>query len=932
MSDRRMNLAILFVDLSNSTGIAAGIEPEQYLSLLDSFRSVLGRVVSEHGGEIARIDGDGALCLFGYPTISEDCGRRAIEAALDLQEEFSSQMARDAASGGELQLHIGIHAGIVLLRQGDMVRGRFEVIGDVTNVAARLCDAAGPGEILASDFVLGNNAGAFITAKARSVSLAGHEQELAVYPVLGRDSGTDVVSAEKDARRTPFIGRQSQREAIEEWLAVSGGRPICLVHGDTGSGKTRFLEQIALEHEGGDYRIVFGRCEQGRRSGLLQALSRLSDTGGPVTMDATAEPDGLVDEIVDAISTRPALLLIDDWQNADEATRALVTQLCSVVGAAGMSARLRIVLAARVNETVFDGGIETLPIGLEPFTIEERREFVEATVGMCDASTFERLDAATGGLPLLLEEACRTFKLTGDDDRDDFRSLPYDLSIQARCDKLDPAPAALLEMAAVIGDTVPLALLAEIAGGPLSQQALDALADAGFLEPDRSRHTWKFSNGLARDAIYSVISRQARMECHRRILRALEARAADVSDEEYLGAMAFHALGAGDTKAGIDHAVSAGALAAAQGAFDRAQEHLGCALETMLSASNNLENAGRIRSTMTKLGLACVVDPSLDQLPLFKSAAEFFERAGDATGVMRSRYWMGAIAYGLGLGRASVLDLRAAHEIACDNSRQRDADQIEVKLAHSLLTSGRYDEALELFEAHIPKLIGPDPLGGKASAAYAVSCLGFMLADRGGFEAAYFHFDGADALLDGDDVAAQVSIAIHRVCAALWQSRWDTAIDLAQRGLRGANQWRTRYQTMFFETAIAFAQWKIERRPAHVERLAKLVGWFGSGRNSSQQLSLMIGWLTEAHAEAGHHDEAREACAKQALRVRDHGDRLGEAMSWRAVAHIECERGRLDRARRYLWRAEYSAAVRSSMRETLLNSDCRKAIAALADA
>ena len=58
--------------------------------------------------------------------------------------------------GKTLHLHSGVHAGMVLLSGGDIVRGKYEVLGDTTNAAARLCDAAGPGEILVSAETLGS--------------------------------------------------------------------------------------------------------------------------------------------------------------------------------------------------------------------------------------------------------------------------------------------------------------------------------------------------------------------------------------------------------------------------------------------------------------------------------------------------------------------------------------------------------------------------------------------------------------------------------------------------------------------------------------------------------------------------------------------------------------------------------------------------------
>ena len=66
LRERRL-VTILFSDLSDSTGIAAGLEPELYADLLEQIRAIADRVIPAHGGDVIRIDGDGMLCIFGYP-------------------------------------------------------------------------------------------------------------------------------------------------------------------------------------------------------------------------------------------------------------------------------------------------------------------------------------------------------------------------------------------------------------------------------------------------------------------------------------------------------------------------------------------------------------------------------------------------------------------------------------------------------------------------------------------------------------------------------------------------------------------------------------------------------------------------------------------------------------------------------------------------
>src|SRR3546814_20109340 len=86
------------------------------------------------------LDGDGIVCIFGFPVPVEDGGRRAAEAALDLHQAAAELDATVAGTGCRVRLHSGIHSGVVLVSPGDLVRGRSELLGDATNKAATLCD------------------------------------------------------------------------------------------------------------------------------------------------------------------------------------------------------------------------------------------------------------------------------------------------------------------------------------------------------------------------------------------------------------------------------------------------------------------------------------------------------------------------------------------------------------------------------------------------------------------------------------------------------------------------------------------------------------------------------------------------------------------------------------------------------------------------
>jgi len=136
---RRYHLAIVFSDLCDSTTLSSVIEAEHYADVLAALRRAYTDVIPKHGGLVVRIQGDGMLAIFGYPHAEENAGRRAAEASLELHAivrelQLDPPLPREAALG----LHTGIHAGLVLLDDGDVFRGVFDLLGTAPNVAARL--------------------------------------------------------------------------------------------------------------------------------------------------------------------------------------------------------------------------------------------------------------------------------------------------------------------------------------------------------------------------------------------------------------------------------------------------------------------------------------------------------------------------------------------------------------------------------------------------------------------------------------------------------------------------------------------------------------------------------------------------------------------------------------------------------------------------
>lgn len=133
--DRR-RVTVLFVDLRGYTRFSERHTPEEVVAMLNRFFGVVVHAVSREGGWVNKFEGDAALCLFGAPEQYADHAARALRVAAAIPGDL-------AADGGPLAAGIGVATGDVLAGfVGTPERYEYTVIGDVVNLASRLCEGA----------------------------------------------------------------------------------------------------------------------------------------------------------------------------------------------------------------------------------------------------------------------------------------------------------------------------------------------------------------------------------------------------------------------------------------------------------------------------------------------------------------------------------------------------------------------------------------------------------------------------------------------------------------------------------------------------------------------------------------------------------------------------------------------------------------------
>lgn len=151
----RRAVTVLYSDVRGFTGLAESLPPEAVAEQLSEYFAAMVELVFEQGGTLDKFIGDALLALWGAPLASADAADRALAAARAMQRTLT-ELNRTWASAGrpELGVGIGLHHGEAFAGTiGSPRRLEYTVIGDVVNVAARLCDMAGAGEIVLSQQV-----------------------------------------------------------------------------------------------------------------------------------------------------------------------------------------------------------------------------------------------------------------------------------------------------------------------------------------------------------------------------------------------------------------------------------------------------------------------------------------------------------------------------------------------------------------------------------------------------------------------------------------------------------------------------------------------------------------------------------------------------------------------------------------------------------
>jgi adenylate cyclase len=186
LKSHRRQVTVVFLDLRGFTAFAETAEPEEVMSVLREYHAEMGKIIMAHEGTLERFAGDGMMIFFNDPMEVPNPQERAVRMAVAMRESVGGLVPRWRKRGYDLDFGVGIADGYATIGAiGFEGRWDYGAIGTVTNLAARLCGEAKPGQILISQKLLGTVEDLVEAEPIGELTLKGFRKSVTTYNVTG---------------------------------------------------------------------------------------------------------------------------------------------------------------------------------------------------------------------------------------------------------------------------------------------------------------------------------------------------------------------------------------------------------------------------------------------------------------------------------------------------------------------------------------------------------------------------------------------------------------------------------------------------------------------------------------------------------------------------------------------------------------------------
>jgi class 3 adenylate cyclase/tetratricopeptide (TPR) repeat protein len=545
----RKTVTVVFTDVTESTALGERLDPETMRRIMVRYFDEMQAVVERHGGTVEKFIGDAVMAVFGIPQLHEDDAFRAVRAAAEMRERLQAlneELERDF--GAQLQIRTGVNTGEVVAGTGQTI-----ATGDAVNVAARLEQAAAPGEILIGEATHRLVRDAVETEAVEPLEAKGKSAPLAAYRLERVIEG-----AEPFARRleSPLVGRQRELALLHDAYRRVVEEQTChlfTILGTAGIGKSRLAQELVATVED-KATILSGRClpygdgitywplfeilqQLGSEAAVVQLLEGTPDARPLVNQVfgavGLADPVGAGEEIFWAVRKlfealareRPLVLVFDDVHWAETTFLDLLEHV------ADLSREAPILLTCLARPELLDqragwagGKLNATSILLEPLNEDAADRLIEnllAESGL-HRDIHDRVAEAAEGNPLFVEQLVAM--LAEQSSTNGVVEIPPTIQalIAARLDRLPSDERAVIERASIIGKEFWRNAIEELAPEPGdTARPLQQLVRKELVRPFRSsvlpgEDAFRFRHLLIRDVAYAGIPKDLRADLHER--------------------------------------------------------------------------------------------------------------------------------------------------------------------------------------------------------------------------------------------------------------------------------------------------------------------------------------------------------------------------------------------------------------------------------
>ena len=622
-AERRV-VSVLFADLVGFTPFAEEKDAEDVREVLTRYFDIARDIIGRYGGTVEKFIGDAVMAVWGAPIAREDDAERAVRAALELVDAVR-------ALGPGIQARAGVLTGEAAVTIGATNQGM--VAGDMVNTAARLQAAAAPGMVLVGEATQ-RAAGGVAFEPAGDQTLKGKAAPVPAWRAI-RVVGERGGRGRSEALEAPFVGRDEELRQLKDHFhaTIREGRPrLVSVIGPGGIGKTRLSWELLKYIDGLVDRIWWhaGRSpaygegitfwalgEMVRsRAGLVETddetttRQRIAATVREHAADGTEAlwiesalvallgyESGIPSAQLFAAwrtfferlaASSPVVMVFEDLHHADKGLLDFIDHLME------WSRGIAITVITLARPDLLDkrpdwgaGKRSFASIYLEPLPPEEMERLLSGLVPGLPRKAIDAIVGRADGIPLYAVETVRMllaqerlvlvdgqYRPTGD--LDDV-AVPETLTalIAARLDGLGAEDRAIVEDAAVLGQSFTMAGLGAVSGitadelerrlaGLVRRELL--VHDLDPRSPERGQYA--FVQALIREVAYNTLARKDRKVRHLAAARFFESLGSD----ELAGGLAGHYLAAQRLASddGEAAALATQARLALRGAADRA--------------------------------------------------------------------------------------------------------------------------------------------------------------------------------------------------------------------------------------------------------------------------------------------------------------------------------------------------------------------------